>query len=144
MNVKDYIKQHNHIAYCEALIFPNGEIIDARPSHVEALIRQTICDHSLTREQISEMMPNNASPLHWLIDRYNYGCVWYDSAIVSVDCTEAVLNTIQELINAGVLRNVVQINTTDEYKRCEILSSKNFDKAKLLNLKRMTVFMYKN
>lgn len=144
MKVEEYIKQHTDINYCEALIFPNGDIIDARPSHIETLIKQIICDFSLSREQLAEMIPNNASPLHWIIDRYNYGCIWYNSAIVSVDYTEAVLNTIQKLIDANILQNTVRIEVTDEYKRCKILSAEIIDEASLFTLKRRTIFLYKN
>ena len=144
MKVEEYIKQHNHTAYCEAIIFPNGEIIDARPSHTEALIRQVMCDYSLCREEIAKMMPDNASPLHWIIDKFNYGCVWYNSAIVSVNHTEAILNTIQELINADILQNVIRLDKTDEYKRCEILSSKEINEELLLSLERQTIFLCKN
>lgn len=144
MKVKEYIEQHNYISYCEAIIFPNGEVIDARPSHTEALIKQVMCDYSLCRKELAKMIPDNASPLHWMIDKFNYGCIWYDSAIVSVSCTEAILNTIQELINADVLRNVIQVYKTDEYRRCEILSKKEIDKASLLKLDRQTIFLHKN
>ena len=144
MKVEEYIKQHNHVAYCEAIIFPNGDIIDAIPSHTEALIKQVMRDFSLCREQLAEMIPNNASPLSWIVDRYNYGCIWYNSAIVSVDCTKEILNTIQELINANILQDIVRIEETDEYKRCKILSAKCFDKALLFALKRRTIFLHKN
>jgi hypothetical protein len=144
MKVEDYIKQHNHIAYCEALIFPNGEIIDARPSHTEALIKEVIHSYSLSREQLSEMIPDNASPLHWIIDKFNYGCIWYNSAIVSVDHTETILNTIQKLINANVLQNVFRVEETDEYRRCKILSAEEFDEALLFALERHTFFLQKN
>jgi flagellar biosynthesis GTPase FlhF len=144
MKVEDYIKQHKHVNYCEALIFPNGDIIDARPSHVEALIKEVTHDYSLSREQLAEMMPNNASPLHWIIDRYNYGCIWYNSAIVSVDYTEAILNTIQKLIDANILQNVFRIDETDEYKRCKILNAKELDEASLFALQKQTFFLRKN
>ena len=144
MKVEEYIKQHTSINYCEALIFPNGDIINATPSHIEALIKQVTYDYSLRRDKLVEMIPCDASPLHWIIDRYNYGCIWYNSAIVSIDHTKAILNTIQKLIDVNILHNTVQIEETDEYKRCKILSTKNFNEASLFALKRQIIFLHKN
>lgn len=144
MKAEEYIKQHNHVGYCEALVFPNGDIIDAVPSHTEALIKQAMCGYSLSRKELADMMPGNASPLHWIIDRYNYGCIWYNSAIVSVDHTEAMLDTIQKLIDANILQSVYRVEETDEYKRCKILSAEEFNEASLFALERHTFFLQKN
>lgn len=33
LSVMEYIKQHDDKRYCESLVFPNGKIMDAIPSH---------------------------------------------------------------------------------------------------------------
>ena len=101
MNVLDYIKQHNHINYCEALIYPDGTIEDARPSHTEALIRAT---HE-NRDIICEKMPISASPAQWLVDYTGCVAVWYDFAYLPESLNDSQIQTIMELVEAKILSN---------------------------------------
>ena len=71
--VDDFIKNHNHINYCEAIIYRDGRIAYVKPSHVETLIRAT----GLTHSQIYNEIPIFENVLHWLLDKTGCICVWY-------------------------------------------------------------------
>lgn len=96
INKKDidtFIEEHNHICYCEALVFPDGEIAYVNPSHVETLIRAT----GKSRDIIYEIMPQNESPISWLIDYTGIVAVWYDGCIFPKDITKNQEETIKRL-----------------------------------------------
>lgn len=116
MNVKDYIEQHDSVNYCEAIIFPNGDIEDAIPSHVYKLMSIT----NLPKDMIDKLMPIDASPIHWLLGFTGCISVWFDFFIYD-SITEEQKNTIQELVNHGILKDNIVGNRTDEYSRCILL-----------------------
>ena len=116
MNVKEYIEQHNETNYCEAIIYLNGDIEDAIPGHTYKLLSIT----GKSQKEISELMPNNAAPLEWLIGYTKCVAIWY-SFFKYDSITEEQLNTIQELINHGILAAVFIGYYTDELSRCELL-----------------------
>ena len=58
---KEFIENYHHINYCEVIIHPDGTIEEARPSHLESLIRYM----NLPREVIYELMPISDSPISW-------------------------------------------------------------------------------
>lgn len=116
MNVEEYIKQHDAINYCEAIIYPDGTIEDAIPSHLDKLKKIT----NMPRKVLYKMMPENASPIDWLLGYTKCVAVWwglfkYDSL------TQEQLNTIQELVNHGIMHELVRGFETDEYSRCALL-----------------------
>lgn len=116
MNVKDYINQHDAINYCEAIIYPNGDIEDANPSHIYKLINVT----KLPQKTINILMPDNAAPLEWLLGFTGCVSIWYD--LFKYDSiTDEQLNTIQELVNHNKLFNGIIGIHTDEYTRCDLL-----------------------
>jgi hypothetical protein len=117
MNVKDYIKQHDDVGYCEAIIYPNGNIEDAIPGHTYKLMSIT----NKSRKEIDEMIPNNASPLDWLLGYTKCIALWYD--FLKYDSiTKEQLNTIQELVNHNILNDVIIGIHTDEFTRCDLLN----------------------
>lgn len=116
MNVEEYIKQHDEINYCEAIIYPDGTIEDAIPSHLEKLKKIT----NLPRKVLNKMMPCSASPIDWLLGYTKCVAVWW--ALFKYDSmTPEQLNTIQELVNHGVMHELSRGYETDEYSRCTLL-----------------------
>lgn len=116
MNVENYIKQHNCIHYCEAIIYPDGNIEDATPSHVYKLMSVT---HK-SKDELDKLIPDDAAPLNWLIGYTKCICVWYDSFMYDSQTNEQ-LNTIQELVNNNILRDGIKGYYTDEYTRCDLI-----------------------
>lgn len=74
INIEDFIKEHKHICYCEALIYPDGDITYAVPSHQQALMR--IIGKNI--EELWDIIPHTASPYEWLIDYTKCIAIWYD------------------------------------------------------------------
>lgn len=117
MNVKNYIEQNNSYRYCEAIIYPNGDIEDAIPGHIYKLI--SITDKS--KEELNEMMPNNAAPLEWLLGYTKCVAIWYDFFKYD-SITKEQLDTIQELVNHDLLNDLIVGIRTDEFTRCNLLN----------------------
>ena len=116
MNVEEYIKQHNHVGYCEAIIFPDGTIEDAVPSHPEKLKKIA----NMPKKVLNKMMPHNAAPIEWLLGYTKCVAVWW--ALFKYDSiTPEQLNTIQELVNHGIMHEAVVGYETDECSRCALL-----------------------
>lgn len=99
MNIKDYIKNHKHINYCEAIIDIAGNIEDARPSHIEHLIRQT----GLSREKIHELMPLTATPISWLVEYTQSIAIWYDYVCIPKEVSKEQLESLNLLINSKIV-----------------------------------------
>lgn len=122
MNVKDYIEQHNSIHYCEAIIYPNGDIENAIPSHIYKLISIT----GKSKKEINKLMPINASPLEWLLGYTNCISVWYNFFKYDFISNEQI-NTVQELVNHGILINGIIGYYTDELDRCNLINEDRID-----------------
>ena len=81
LDVDTFINQHNHIRYCEAIIYPDGKIAYANPSHVETLIRYIGID----RETIYNEMDIFDAPIVWLLNKTRCVAIWYDCYLVPND-----------------------------------------------------------
>ena len=77
LEVEDFIKQHNHIQYCEAILYPDGTISYVKPSHTETLIRAT----GMTHKEVYEEMPITAHVISWLLDKTRCVAIYYDGYI---------------------------------------------------------------
>ena len=77
LEIEDFIKQHNHIQYCEAILYPDGTISYVKPSHTETLIRAT----GMTHKEVYEEMPITANVMSWLLDKTRCVAIYYDGYI---------------------------------------------------------------
>lgn len=78
LEVEDFIKQHNHIQYCEAILYPDGTISYVKPSHTETLIRATGMTHKEVYEEMPVTTPN---VMLWLLDKTRCVAIYYDGYI---------------------------------------------------------------
>jgi hypothetical protein len=101
MKVKDFVEQHKHINYCEAIIFPNGDIEYANPSHTEKLISIT----NEPKEELDRKIPIDAGPVAWLVDYTGCVVLWYDFCYLPEQFTSAQAFTIAELLKAKIVHN---------------------------------------
>lgn len=92
-NLFEFIRDHDYVNYCEALIFRDGTIEYAKWGHVNEMVNNS----GFTSDQIYKMMPVTASPIHWLPEFTGIVPIWYDMLIVPSSITEAQRNTINEL-----------------------------------------------
>ena len=76
--VEDFIKQHTHYYYCEAILYPDGTISYVKPSHTETLIRAT----GMTHKEVYEEMPvTTPSVMLWLLDKTRCVAIYYDGYV---------------------------------------------------------------
>lgn len=98
--IEQFIKEHVHINYCEALIDTTGMIWYATPSHFEALIQES----GQTREWIDQEMPITASPLDWLVDYTRCVVVYTDFYKMPGAYTQAQQEAVIKLIFNGLTK----------------------------------------
>ena len=77
LEVEDFIKQHTHYYYCEAILYPDGTISYVKPSHTETLIRAT----GMTHKEIYEEMPITTNVISWLLDKTRCVAIYYDGYV---------------------------------------------------------------
>ena len=125
---KRFIETYNHICYCEIIIKPNGEIVEAVPSHTECLIKIL----GLPRETIQELIPFSDSPLSWLVRRTNCIAVWYEfQELPSNEITEEQQYVLTELANHDKIKTNTRTVRLQEDVLAELDSIQE-----LFNLKR--------
>lgn len=117
MTASEFIAQHTGICYCEVVIDPDGNIEYAIPGHVYKLIEVA----RESRDELDRMMPMRAAPLHWLIEHTGYGSVWYDQFILPYRYTNAQVQALQELCDAGIIADGSTGITSVEKTTCKIL-----------------------
>ena len=101
MTVTEFIKQHNYINYCEAIIFPDGTIEYANPSHVEKLSKIT----NEPREELANKIPIEAGIVAWLADYTGCVVLWYDFCYLPETFNTAQAFTIAELLKEKIIAN---------------------------------------
>lgn len=120
MHVEDFIEQHIHINYCEAIIYPDGDIEYAFPSHINKLADIS----GKTLVELEKIIPLTAEPLSWLLGYTKCVSLWYDSFQFD-SINDAQLKTISLLVKNGALQNGILGDYTDEYNRSEIFKRIN-------------------
>lgn len=123
LSVMEYIKQHDDKRYCESLVFPNGKIMDAIPSHQQALINLS----GKTMDELKEICPLRASPLHWLSEHLNIAVVWYEQVLFPIGYTKNHISTIQTLQQYNVLYSVLNVGVAFEKTHVNYLENCNID-----------------
>lgn len=94
-DVFTFIKEHTYINYCECLIYPNGLVGYAQPSHIMAMMRYT----GKTQEEINEEMPVTAMPLYWLIEKTGCIAVYTDGYLKPSSITKEQEHSLSALVN---------------------------------------------
>lgn len=97
MNIDDFIKNHKHINYCEAILFEDGSIDYAIPSHQEYLVAEYMKRTGMSKEEVWEEIPITASPIDWLIDKTKCIIIWYDSFMRNKTITQSQFNSLSKL-----------------------------------------------
>lgn len=111
VKIDDFIKKHTHINYCEAIIYPDGDITYAAPSHQQALISIT----GKSMDNLFEIMAVSAAPTEWLIDYTGCICVWFQGFKMP-DGSELFYR--EEEVNG------IYLSRTDKIKRYKYTCSK--------------------
>lgn len=82
LTIYEFMKHVNankekYINYCEVIIDPYGNIIEARPSHTETVLAYAMEKENKSRKEILEEMTIECLPLEWCVDKYGLIAVWY-------------------------------------------------------------------
>lgn len=96
VNIDDFINNHTYINYCEAIIYPDGDITYASPSHTRALIHIT----GRTEDDIYNEMPITESPIHWLTEYTGCVPVWTEGVIFPKNITDEQVESLKKLKDA--------------------------------------------
>lgn len=102
-DIDTFIKEHEHINYCEAIIFKNAKIGYVNPSHQETLMRET--DH--TKEELNKMIPITESVLNWLLDYTECIAVWTNGYMLprNKNISAEQKEVLHKLINENLVEN---------------------------------------
>lgn len=107
VDIDSFIANHNHIRYCEAIIFKNGEIAYVRPSHTETLIRECMSLLNVTREELDNGINPFDDYLTKLVDISGCVAVWYDFCIPPKTITEGQINSLDKLMQSkGIINDI--------------------------------------
>lgn len=103
LNSKFDIQKHKetYLYYFEALIFPDGHVEYAVPSHQELLIRKVCEKYNISREEMIEHIPFSA--FKQLLDSLDVILCWYDCIRLPRSITKEQLNTLNELIDNEIM-----------------------------------------
>ena len=104
------IEQHkqNFVDYLEVVVFPDGHIEYAVPSHQEKLIAVCMKELGLTRDELNKRCPKEyyCDFMTWLCNVSHCVSVWNEYIVTSdtVPLTIEQRKALQELIKSGLLR----------------------------------------
>lgn len=97
INIDDFIKNHNRYRYCEAIIFPDGDISYAVPCHQNALMRAININTQKEIEELWLSIPNDANIVEFLIEKTKCIAIWYQFYAM-IECTKEQSQTLNKLI----------------------------------------------
>lgn len=99
--VDDFIKQHDHTHYCEAIVHTNEDLEYAIPSHIEK-IRDIA---NLTIEEARVAIPIDESPICWFLDKTGCIALWYDAILAPehTPITDEQRETIRKLCECKII-----------------------------------------
>lgn len=87
----------------EAIMLPNGKIIEARPSHLNCLISLS----GKTPEVIYDEMPITSSPIHWMVEYVNCIAIWEDFVLAPSNMTKDQEKSLKIMIENNLIQKVI-------------------------------------
>lgn len=95
----EFVLEHNHIRYCEAIITPDGLIAPVHTSHQNMLLKLFCQAYNISLDDA--WIKLSAVPfdvMNYLITNLNIVAVWYDFSIGCVNNTHEQRQTLEYLI----------------------------------------------
>ena len=100
-----FFKHYNHINYCEIVIYPDGTVAEAAPSHQEKLIKILTNKLQNNREEIRELFLSGQEETdnfqQWLLEETGCVSVWFYHLSFPSIVTKEQVKTIKLLIQNG-------------------------------------------
>ena len=139
-NIIDFIKSYDKINYCEGILYPDGTIEEAIPSHLIKLCE--IYDNTKGMKEIEKEIPIDVLPLDWLLCKCNCVAVYYRTIIINdhyQQLTREQKNSLR-LLNAQQVINIPNLedifnefqNNYDNFQNL-LKKSYNEDRIKEIN-----------
>lgn len=102
--VFDY-KTHaeNFKNYCEVVIYEDGKIEYAVPSHQEKAISIYCKNHNISRKELWKLIPFTESPLHWICYYEGLVSVWYEMIVKPENITKEQKRSLARLVLNGCI-----------------------------------------
>lgn len=94
----------NFVNYLEVIIFKDGHIEYAVPSHQMKLIDIYCKEKNISEDKLYEIIPLSDSPVSWIIHNTGLISVWYDFIMYST-ITEEQKASLQKLINTKCINS---------------------------------------
>ena len=112
-NINTFIEFHNahHINYCEAIIYPNGNVEYCIPSHQETLIRISNID----KEEFSKRIFSCDEIMTELCNESNCIALWYNMYINPKTITSRQLESLKLLQKNNCINSNLLISTKSGY-----------------------------
>ncbi len=106
--------------YCEIVIYANGYIDYAIPSHIAKLEmiwgvdEEDLFTRNGTRLDLLNTIPVSASPMHWLCEDTNTVSCWYNCVVFPYNYTEEQVRVVRELIQSGCIDSAIDVEVAVE------------------------------
>ena len=126
IDFEEFLKNYKHICYFECIMYPDGTLEEAVPSHMYKMCE--IYDNTKSIMKISEEIPIYLSPLTFMLRKTECCALWYNS--IMIDERYQKLTEMQRK-NINILREKGYISIPDNF--IDIMDKKYNDYQELLN-----------
>ena len=116
----NYVKKHEDEfrRYFEAILYPDGTIELARPSHQETLIRYFFKKEGISsKEELLERIPLSYSINNYIVDKYKCVSIWYNYIVYSSSgLTPIQEDILKNMEKDGLISKFANYTETHEYQ----------------------------
>lgn len=122
--IEDYITQHNHINYCEILIYPDGRCSELTSSHTNNLVEWIwgVKHHHMELDEavkFNKRFEKITNLYHYLTNQSGLISVWYSQAVIPLNYTDIQMESLNTLIHAVDRRGRKILDfTSDDHRIC--------------------------
>lgn len=113
---EEFLAGYNHIYYFECIMFADGSLEAAIPSHVYKMCE--IYDNSKSIMDIEKAIPIHVAPIEWLLRECNCVALWYNNILIDFrfqEFTESQKKNIAKLIDRGYIN--VSLDIIESYEK---------------------------
>lgn len=110
-NIHDFIKQHNHINYCEASIDPDGFIEYTIPCHFDYFMNKAFGinvedyrnDTYERWQEMEKLFPSGVEAMDYLVETSGCVSMWFSQALCPTNMTDAQIEAIRLLLEHKIV-----------------------------------------
>lgn len=109
IDFEEFLKNYKHICYFECIMYPDGTLEEAVPSHIYKMCE--IYDNTKSIQEIEKDIPIHLNPIEFLLRKTNCVALWYNN--IMIDGRYQQLTEIQKR-NIKILNEKRFINLSDK------------------------------